>query len=155
MLRLSRSHDQNRRRAGETAGKAATLTVQCDVLSGRTGEYCWRTQKWWKRADELPQKRASLAEKVFILTCDWHMHWLMPWANSVSTVSSHLPSIYILHPNTLMSIHDILWAGFVSTDICRLHVLQNLYQSSSNKKQTNQSNKKWKRKKQTLKGSQL
>lgn len=32
MLRLSRSHDQNRRRAGETAGKAAMLAVQCDVL---------------------------------------------------------------------------------------------------------------------------
>lgn len=32
MLRLSRSHDRNRRRAGETAGKAAMLAVQCDVL---------------------------------------------------------------------------------------------------------------------------
>lgn len=32
MLRLSRSHDQNRRRAGETADKAATPAVQRDVL---------------------------------------------------------------------------------------------------------------------------
>lgn len=32
MLRLSRSHDKNRRRAGETAGKAATPAVQRDVL---------------------------------------------------------------------------------------------------------------------------
>lgn len=151
MLRLSRSHDQNRRRAGETAGKAATLTVQCDVLSGRTGEYCWRTQKWWKRADELPQKRASLAEKVFILTCDWHMHWLMPWANSVSTVSSHLPSIYILHP---------LWCQFmifceqdlyplISVDYmcCRIYIKV----PQTKNKQTNQT----KREKLTLKGSQL
>lgn len=38
MLRLSRSHDQNRRRAGETAGKVARLAVKCDVLSGRTRE---------------------------------------------------------------------------------------------------------------------
>lgn len=31
MLRLSRSHDQNRRRAGETAGKAA-IRSQCSVM---------------------------------------------------------------------------------------------------------------------------
>lgn len=37
MLRLSRSHDQNRRRAGETAGKAATLAVQRDVLKKGSG----------------------------------------------------------------------------------------------------------------------
>lgn len=43
MLRLSRSHDQNRRRAGETAGKAAMPAVQRDVLKQkkRSGGPWW------------------------------------------------------------------------------------------------------------------
>lgn len=68
VLRLSRSHDQNRRRAGETAGKAAPLAVQCDVLSGRTGRILLTdTGMMENRADELPGERASWAEKGLYL----------------------------------------------------------------------------------------
>lgn len=51
MLRLSRSHDQNRRRAGETAGKAATLAVQRDVLKKGSGSGGGRRRRGGGTAD--------------------------------------------------------------------------------------------------------
>ncbi len=155
MLRLSRSHDQNRRRAGETAGKAATLAVQCDVLSGRTWKYCWRTQKWWKTERMNSHGRELLGQKS--LYCNWWLthyqrttspvewkhtsiiDWCLVWAktakNSITISTIHF------HP-TLKQLHVNLWylspdQECASAEVTRLHshirrlnVLQNIYQSN-------------------------
>lgn len=68
MLRLSRSHDQNRCRAGETAGKAARLAEQCDVLSGRTRRILLTdTEIIENSADEEQYEGGSWAKGVLTL----------------------------------------------------------------------------------------
>lgn len=67
-MRLSRSHDQNRCRAGETAGKAATLAVQCARRRNRR-ILLTDTEDMENRADELPLERER-GKKVFLFSGD-------------------------------------------------------------------------------------